>query len=792
MKNRKKSNIWIEIRAVVLIALGLLLLLSILSFDPNGTNFLGDFAREDTNLIGKLGNRLADGILSVIGYASYLLIVLLFWMAYLGLRSRELKSHWIVYVAMFFMLISSSLLLSLAFPDALSSSAGGFIGLFLKKILSGQAGVTGSVIIALTILVVSMLIITKFSLRKLWFALVNGLTGLGRKINVFYARKTKRPLVQKKGSGKSVSLGKKTKTRIVINNGDGKKRPGRFPKPEIISKVETADIKPEIETEIPPAIKNIELGKKTVKPKPAKPTAPVKIKDEQEIYKETRKKSASKKQEGWKLPSIDLLDYKPTISEIDEDFLHQNTEDIVNKFKEFKVEGKVTQIHPGPVVTTYEFKPAPGVKYSKIIGLIDDLCLALKAENIRMSRMPGKSTIGIEVPNKSQHTIYLREIIDSDVFKNVQGKLNFALGKTIVGKNYVTDLAKMPHLLMAGTTGSGKSVSINAIICSILYNATPEEVKFIMIDPKRLELGIYEDIPHLLTPVVTDPRLAAAALMWAVQEMNNRLESLSEFSVRNIQQYNKLVKDIKAGRVKNVEVDPDELRPLPYLVVIVDELSDLMIVSSAKVEESITRLSQMARAVGIHLIVATQRPSVDVITGIIKANMPSRISFRVFSKIDSRTILDGQGADKLLGRGDMLFIPPGSSSQIRVHGAFVTESELEQVVAFWKKQGRPLYADGLEEKFEAVAEAAFKKKSKGVLFDLDEEDTDDDESLLKLAKRIVIGSKKASTSNLQRKLKIGYNRAARIMDLLEEEGVVGPADGSKPRNVLVGDDYLDD
>jgi S-DNA-T family DNA segregation ATPase FtsK/SpoIIIE len=514
-----------------------------------------------------------------------------------------------------------------------------------------------------------------------------------------------------------------------------------------------------------------------------------KVQDVQDHYAAQKTVGGQKKDTGWKLPPIELLDYKPTISQVDEDLLDENTVNILNKLKEFRIEGQISQIHPGPVVTTYEFKPAPGIKYSRVVNLVDDLCLALKAENIRIARMVGKSTIGIEVPNSSQQIIYLREVIDAPVFRTSSGKLTLALGKNIVGKNYVTDLAKMPHLLMAGTTGSGKSVSINSMICSILYNATPDEVKFIMIDPKRLELGIYDDIPHLLTPVVTDPHLAAAALMWAVHEMNERLKKLSKLSVRDIGQYNAIIREsIKRLSSKN---QVEELRPLPYLVVVVDELSDLMIVSSSKVEEAITRLSQMARAVGIHLIVATQRPSVDVITGIIKANMPSRISFRVFSKIDSRVILDGQGAEKLLGRGDMLLIPPGSASQVRIHGALVSEREIEKVIAFWKKQGLPSYSEKLDEQFEAVAEAAFKKKAKMQLFD-QSMDQEDDDSLYEAAKRIVVSTRKASVSNLQRKMKIGYNRAARFMDMMEEEGIVGAADGSKPRSVLVREDFLDE
>jgi len=790
MKNKKKSLLFNEIVYILCIGLGMLIFLSIISYNADGTNFFGDTNMEDTNLIGKWGNRLADGLLSLTGYGAFLFVAILFSAAYLGLSAKFDKLRYKVPIGFILFFLSLSTILSLCFPDSLKKQAGGIFGHFSSKFLKDHIGILGASILLITLLLISLILLTGIKLKDIAiflsrvysFTISRFRLTLGRKQK---SRKKTKRITVKLNDKKSIALGRKPRTRILISNGKNgtSSSTGSIYQRKPENDVLVQNIKPEITGKLD---RSKVLRDKT---RASRHIHEPSIKDERDLYQEKRKAKPIKRITGWKLPPVDLLDYKPVISDFDEESLHKNSEDILSKFKEFKINGQITRIHPGPVVTTYEFKPSPGIKYSKIMGLIDDLCLALRAENIRMSRMLGKATIAIEVPNKSQHIIYLREIIDSDVFKNSPSKLTLSLGKSIVGKNYITDLTKMPHLLMAGTTGSGKSVSINTMICSILYNASPEEVKFIMIDPKRLELGIYDDIPHLLTPVVTDPRLAAAALMWAVQEMNNRLETLSRLSVRNIQQYNEFIKT-KPDRAKSL-LDKDEIRSLPYLVVVVDELSDLMIVSSAKVEESITRLSQMARAVGIHLIVATQRPSVDVITGIIKANMPSRISFRVFSKIDSRTILDKQGADKLLGRGDMLFIPPGSSTQIRVHGALVTENELENVIRFWKKQGRPLYADGLEEKFEAFAEAAFKKKGKGSFMDMIDAEDGSDEQLYELAKRIVISAGKASTSNIQRKLKIGYNRAARIMDQLEEDGIVGPADGSKPRNVISGGDYLD-
>jgi S-DNA-T family DNA segregation ATPase FtsK/SpoIIIE len=363
------------------------------------------------------------------------------------------------------------------------------------------------------------------------------------------------------------------------------------------------------------------------------------------------------------------------------------------KCREFAVEGQVVQIHPGPVVTTFEFKPDAGVKYAKITGLADDLCLAMQAESVLIDRIPGKSTVGIQIPNPNREAISLRELLEGEVYQRSASKLTLALGKTIHGEPYVTDLATMPHLLIAGSTGTGKSVGLNSMLTSILYRATPDDVRMIMIDPKRLELGMYEDIPHLLTPVVVDPKKASNALRWAVREMEERYKTLAAEGVRNIEQYNR--------NIRNVLQDPngpkgdDAPRTLPFIVVVIDELADLMMVASNEVEESIARLAQMARAVGIHLILATQRPSVDVITGLIKANMPSRISFRVTSKIDSRTILDGNGAEQLLGKGDMLFLPPASSRSVRLHGPYISEQESARLASFLRKQGKPTFDESI-------------------------------------------------------------------------------------------------
>ena len=482
---------------------------------------------------------------------------------------------------------------------------------------------------------------------------------------------------------------------------------------------------------------------------------------------------------GYKLPSTALLRRPDEHSAINEEELKTTAQVLQEKYAEFDVRGQVTQINPGPVVTTYEFKPEAGIKYSRITGLSDDLCLALRAESILIERMAGKSTVGLQVPNHNRETIWLREVVESQEFLGGKSKLTLAMGKDINGRIVTADLNTMPHLLIAGSTGSGKSVAINAFIMSILYKATPDEVRLILVDPKRLELGNYEGVPHLHTPIITEPKLASNALRNAVREMERRLKVLAEKGVRNIDQYNKLFD----GGTPNLFDDGQEARPLPYMVIIIDELADLMMLDGQNVEASITRLAQMARAVGIHLVLATQRPSVDVITGLIKANFPARMSFRVATKIDSRTILDANGAEALLGRGDMLYLPNGSARVHRVHAPFVTEKEIASVVEFWKAQGAAQYHENFLQ--------APKDDGDGPGMSGDDGSADgDNDELFQDAVRIVLEYGKASTSLLQRRLRIGYGRAAHLIDLMERDGIVGAADGPKPREVLKRPDWL--
>ena len=485
---------------------------------------------------------------------------------------------------------------------------------------------------------------------------------------------------------------------------------------------------------------------------------------------------------GYKLPSSALLHRPDEQQAVNEEELKILAQVLTEKCAEFEVHGQVTQINPGPVVTTFEFKPEAGIKYSRITSLCDDLCLALRAESILIERMPGKSTVGIQVPNRERETIWLREGVESSEFVSGKSKLTLTLGKDINGRLVVADLATMPHLLIAGSTGSGKSVAINAMIMSMLYKATPEQVRLILVDPKRLELGVYEGVPHLYTPIITEPRLAANALRNAVREMERRLKLLAAKGVRNIDQYNRLFEG--DGTPSLFEDGAEKEGPIPCIIIIIDELADLMMLDQSNVEESITRLAQMARAVGIHLVLATQRPSVDVITGLIKANFPARISFRVATKVDSRTILDANGAEALLGRGDMLYLPSGSARVHRLHAPFVTEKEIAAVVEFWRAQGTAQYQQSFleapkEDKERVEPGAAAEGGGDG-----------EHDELFEDAVRLVLEFGKASTSLLQRRLRIGYGRAAHLIDLMEKDGIVGAADGPKPREVLKRPDWI--
>ena len=734
-----------EILGLVWLALGIFLLVCLGSYssdDPSFNNNL-DPARIN-NLIGVFGAHLSDLLYQAFGLTALLWPLGCLHLAWRWLKFREVHLRPTRLVAFFLLQITLGGLLALklsAVPlfGSQINEAGGAFGRVLVQLLSRYLNISGAAIVLIVFFLVSLILSTRFSL-VLFFDGV--LERFGRRMELRReARRARKELRQKEK-------------------------------------------------------KNLEIKAPTIIPQEPKQLAekqPAKTKKKPKSTDEENQEAFSFLEPSgtYHMPVVSLLEHEGGAPKpIDRDGLTMAARMLEKKLLDFGVEGDVVEVKPGPVVTMYEFAPAPGVKVNKIANLQHDLAMALQAVSIRIvAPIPGRGVVGIEIPNKDRETVYLKEIIDSEAFQRNGGKLPMALGKDIFGQVVVSDLAKMPHLLVAGSTGSGKSVSINTMILSLLYRASPEDVRLIMIDPKMLELSIYEGIPHLLLPVVTNPKKASLALGWAVREMERRYQLMADKGVRNIDGYNrKLAKEQKD--IKDIPPEPAEdlfeeqpVPPLtepeeelehghlPYIVVIVDELADLMMVAGREIEESIARLAQMARAAGIHLILATQRPSVDVITGLIKANFPTRISFKVFSKTDSRTVLDSMGAETLLGMGDMLFLPPGVGYLQRVHGAFVSELEVQRVVDFLAKQAKPDYDKSIL-KAPPTAEGGA----------MEEEEYDElwDEAL-----KIVTDSRQASISMLQRRLRVGYNRAARMIERMEQENIVGPSDGSgKPREVL--------
>jgi DNA segregation ATPase FtsK/SpoIIIE, S-DNA-T family len=730
-----------EFVGLLLLTLAILLGLSLVSFNPDDPSLNisrnPHFATHPTNFVGVVGAYFSDVFFQLWGYSAFLIPIFLgiyafYWLASWPVRSLGFRSSGMILMAF---TLSAALAMAPSFPLVRGHvPPGGLIGTLLADTLEASLNPAGTFVVLFSAFLVSLFLATKFSFA--WA--VEILKPRFRFVSTLSERWAARKVVTDEPEPKKE---KPIKKQMIVTE---------KPKPAP-----------------PPAAMAFDEPKETpVSASPALRPGP-------------RSKTKQTSTPSPEFPSPSLLQQPPAVIKIDEEELRQRARSIEEKAREFEVEGIVQQIHPGPVVTTFELKPEPGVKYSKITGLGDDLCLALEAESVRIDRIPGKSTVGIEVPNDERATIVLRELLESSEYQQSAYRLPLALGKDIRGKIVVSDLQKMPHLLAAGSTGTGKSVSINAMILSLLFRSRPDQVKMILIDPKRLELGLYQDIPHLLVPVVTEPKIAQNALRWAVTEMESRYKKLAKRGVRNLEAYNEHIKQLP---IPGLHAQPDEVEddrePLPYIVIVIDELADLMMTSPREVEESITRLAQMARAVGIHLILATQRPSVDVITGLIKANFPARISFRVASKVDSRTILDSNGAEQLLGRGDMLFMPPGSSRLLRVHGPLTTEDEVIKVVEFLKKQGKPAYNERILESPEERAEFG--------------ESSDEVDELYDDARRIVIEMGKASTSVLQRRLRIGYGRAASLLDAMERDGLIGPPDGTKPRELLVNrDDYID-
>jgi S-DNA-T family DNA segregation ATPase FtsK/SpoIIIE len=770
-----------EVVGVALFACALIWLIALASYEPTDPVwFFSTGTDAPANFVGRVGAFLAELSFQLVGYASYVLPALIVVAGWHYFWCRDIDAVYTKGVGAVLVLSAASAFMSLALGSVDVGTrpfrAGGYVGEFVAGLMAEYLSRTGAVIVILTVLVAAVILSTQFSFGQLFSALYTVLArGLRRGWGQLKQWRDERQKEQQRREVIAKHVKKGTAPEVVKAAVERAARPETVasrlrpaPKPAESERVEADEFKDEAMVRgaaarvTPPVVQ-----KGTRPPVPAPLPLP---------EPEPLRGPAERRLSGYTLPPSSLLDPPKAEHKIDERELMESARLLEEKCREFAVEGAVVQIHPGPVVTTFEFKPDAGVKYSKVTGLADDLCLAMQAESVLIERIPGKSTVGIQIPNPNREPISLRELLESDTYQRSASKLTLALGKTIHGEPYVADLATMPHLLIAGSTGTGKSVGLNAMLTSILFRATPDDVRMIMIDPKRLELGMYEEIPHLMTPVVVDPKKASNALRWAVREMEERYKTLAAFGVRNIEQFNRNVRQ----HIENKEI-PEGMtempRPLPFIVVVVDELADLMMVAGNEVEESIARLAQMARAVGIHLILATQRPSVDVITGLIKANLPSRISFRVASKIDSRTILDSNGAEQLLGKGDMLLLPPASSQKVRLHGPYISEQESARLASFLRKQGKPTYDESITED---------DKKSGPEAMEFEKDDLYDE------AARIVVESGQVSISYLQRKLRIGFSRAARLVDMMEAEGLISPATGGKPREVLVGRDYFEE
>src|SRR5450432_2200616 len=774
--NNRRLN---ELIGFVLCISGLLLFLALASYSPLDPSFNSASvltgSQSARNWVGLVGAIISDLLLQGLGIGAFLIPVFLGALGSRWFRSRKVTSPVAKSLGAIWLLVFVPALLALM-PGHVRWMGvipmEGLAGRIVGDVLIHYLNLAGAYIVCATILAVALYLTTAFSFASLqvWaptrFAFVVAVWNRYKDWQDNRAKKKMQKELEKRRATRPTATAQLITARSVT--APSQTEPARatgIDRMTVASRGEENDSAPAPQYNVPatilPDVEVTERADTGAKPKTTLPRIAA---------------------GGFKLPPSSLLHRPDEQQAIDADELKLVAQVLVEKYAEFGVHGQVTQINPGPVVTTFEFKPEAGIKYSRITNLTDDLCLALKAESILIERMAGKSTVGIQVPNREREIIWLRENIESQEFMGSKSKMTIAMGKDINGRIVTADLAGMPHLLIAGSTGAGKSVAINAMIMSILYKATPDQVRLILVDPKRLELGNYEGVPHLFTPIITEPKLAANALRNAVREMERRLKLLAEKGSRNIEQYNRLFDD---GDTPSLFGDSGEERPIPYIVIIIDELADLMMLDAGNVEESITRLAQMARAVGIHLVLATQRPSVDVITGLIKANFPARISFRVATKVDSRTILDANGAEALLGRGDMLYLPSGSARVHRLHAPFVTEKEIAAVVEFWKAQGTAEYQqqflDPPKGEREAGAEGSGEAGADGEA---------EDDPMYGDAVKLVVEFGKASTSLLQRRLRIGYGRAAHLIDLMEQDGIVGGADGPKPREVLKRPDWI--
>ncbi|MGD0965371.1 MAG: DNA translocase FtsK [Candidatus Acidiferrales bacterium] len=753
-----------EMIGFVGLSMAVLLALSLLSYSPHDPSFNVasplPSAGQARNWIGPVGAHMADLLFQFCGFSSFLFPVGIFVAAMRWFRSQDVGTPVAKLIGGVVLLVSLSAELALVHMPGVRGAlpAGGLLGTAAAEALRAAFNPVGANLVSLMLLTTSVLLTTSFSFRGV----------------VDWMRK---PITAEGYIGKMIARARnwheEREAERLRKRVEEIKIAGRPP----VKQLRVSATKDLAEEEEQPAVPS--------EPNLAEHGPAVIQFHDSEVAQAPKKAPPPKVSRGktnFKLPSTDLLRIAERGEKMDESELKECARAIEQKCGEFGVSGRITQINPGPVVTTFEFKPEAGIKYSRITGLADDLCLALRAESILIERIPGKSTVGIEVPNARRETIALRDVIESPEFSQSSSKLVLPLGKDLIGRIRAADLTQMPHLLIAGSTGTGKSVFINSMLMGMLYRSTPDEMKLVLIDPKRLELGLYADIPHLFTPVVTDAKVAANVLRNATREMERRLKLLAQRGVRNIDQYNKtLEKQQSLSLFENT--DEEEHRPLPYMVIVIDELADLMMVDTNGVEESITRLAQMARAVGIHLILATQRPSVDVITGLIKANFPARISFRVASKVDSRTILDANGSESLLGKGDSLYLPAGSSRLHRIHGPYVGEVEVQAVCDFWRDQAKAIYN-------EEILKPPVVGNAIGLDGEGSEAGEDVDDDLYQDAVRVVCEAGRASTSTLQRRLRVGYGRAARLIDLMEKDGIVGPPDGSKPREVLKKKEWM--
>jgi S-DNA-T family DNA segregation ATPase FtsK/SpoIIIE len=761
-----------EVIAIACVALAIFFFLAFSSYQTNDPA---------VNRMGLIGYVLAELVRPMLGQLSYALPVALTYGAALLLQLLPFPAPIIQSVAFLVLTLSIAACLALESPGAEVAAAGGWMGGFLAELLRKGLNRLGAYVVLVPVLLVSFMVMLRISIR-------DSVDVVGRGLSSFVSRLRER-WRRDPSAVESESWGREDEEEPPVVKPRSVKKEA-VNKKAMIAAAEAASSEEEEEENLPPII---------ISRPPPPPTASRSAAPKPALTYPSGESTGNGK--PYVLPSVSLLDPPVRLAvKVDEEALHASSRILESKLADFGVEGKVVAVRPGPVITTYEFEPAPGVKVSRVTSLVDDLQMALRAVSVRiLAPIRGQAVVGIEVSNPRREKVCLREIIDSPGFQQTESPLTLALGKDTVGNAIVADLARMPHLLVAGATGMGKSVSLNAMIMSLLFRASPRDARFIMIDPKMLELSLYEELPHQLAPVITNPKEAGAALQEVVRRMEHRYRLLKDKGVRNIAAYNRLMETGQAGTngiIKLTEVveegeDEDSLPPmprevpngmalshqrLPYLVVIVDELADLMLTVGKDIEEPITRLAQMGRAAGIHLILATQRPSVDVITGIIKANFPARVSFKVSSRVDSRTILDAIGAERLLGEGDMLFLPPGSTDIQRLHGAFVSEAEIQKAVNAIKKQGKPMY----DAEFVAALERS--QNEKGADGGVDEVEYDE---LYEQARDLVMESRQASISWLQRRLRVGYNRAARMIERMEREGLIAPAgEAGKPREVL--------